>query len=243
MKNKHFCPQCGTLVHEGSMFQLCKICKIATEKVKSKSGPLKMKFAVTDYKYSGSLVESDPYNRNQQAPIYLVLDWDNRAVYIETMTGQGIPERFWHRRADRIFLPRDIDATRLEAGIKEIEDDIQEIYKGYYTEWNGSNWIGDFSEETFDLLEELRIRIDRGYVFSITEVGGLWHADDWFCDIPDEITADSTDEEIEELAREEYKGALAEGVGIVGGLDEVIWVFREYRKLKQEENLYVEEDQ
>jgi len=185
------------------------------------------------------LIEENPYNNGQQAPIYLVIDWEAGTVDAEVHYGDGVPESIWNGRATRIKLPNSIDASLLHDDVEDLMNKINEIATGYETVWNGSNWIGSFTGDARADLDELERKIEQdGHsLFSGMESGGLWDVVDWIQDNPDEITSETTDDELRDIADSYIDDARSSGVVISGGRDAVTEHFTEIRdRLIEEQN-------
>jgi hypothetical protein len=85
---------------------------------------------------------------------------------------------------------------------------MQTVCDGHSVEWDGNNMTGHMTEDAIDAWHELSETLgntywDQKYTF--------WDADDWFQDV-DEITAETTDEELMALADEFESVAAADNV-------------------------------
>lgn len=103
--------------------------------------------------------ESDPMNNNGNAlcGICLYVDWESKEVDVETvMNTNSTPSRIWHGLASRYTIPEDTDFSRFkEFYDKEIKPILQKAYKGFESEWDGSNWKGKFTGEAQEILWNL----------------------------------------------------------------------------------------
>jgi len=189
-----------------------------------------MKNNVTDYTDATALIEEDPYNNRNQAPIYLSLDWEEEIVDVTTYYRDGsTPGDVWHGRRSLIRLPNNVDASCTRADVEALMPRIEKIAEGYESKWDGSNWRGAFTEEVDADLQALEQEIEYETHFTLLDEGGLWDADEWFQDPVEELTAETADEEIKALAETYEEEARSEGVVIRGGVDSIEEHFRNQR--------------
>ena len=176
------------------------------------------------------LVEENPLNNGRQAPIYLLLDWEEETVDVDTYYEKNsVPMDIFHGLRTRIKLPDDIDATHLFQDVEDLMPAINEIYAGYVSEWDGNNWRGTFTDSARDKLAELEYQIENNpatIFYRMDQPCGLMDAGDWFQDRPAGLTADTTDEECEELASSEFDDVNSDGLIVIrGGYKKVVQHF------------------
>jgi hypothetical protein len=186
-----------------------------------------------EFGHTLDLTEENPWNRKTQAPIYLSLDWDCYEIRAFTYCDNSTPEDVWNGRRTWINLPLNVDASELRSDVEKLMPVIERIAVGYRTEWDGHNNVGVFTEEAQDELNALMWDIEGGSdpdkYFTLYYEGGIIEAGNWFVDFPPEISADTTDEEIRELAARYEDDARDENVVIYGGVDEIAARFRDFR--------------
>jgi len=180
------------------------------------------------YENSTDLIEENyPGNYPEQMPIYLWIDWETEEITAGTRNYQigGTPMREWHGLVSAYRLPWNVDARELQEWVQnEIIPVVIEIEAGFESYWDGSNWKGRFSEN---------VDSDLSYIIETTcptHEGGLWDVSSWFESYPD-ITADSTDEEIQEIANDEVRDAENNGIILIGGVEKVF----EYLTMRRDE--------
>jgi len=126
--------------------------------------------------------EADPMNNNGHSlcRICLYVDWESKEVKIETvMDTNSTPSKIWHGLASRYNLPEDTDFTRFkEFYDDEIKPIIQKAGEGFEAEWDGSNWKGNFTTESEELLwnldfEKLREAPTHDYLYSFDVLGAF----------------------------------------------------------------------
>jgi hypothetical protein len=184
----------------------------------------KMENLIVEYEDSASLIEENPYNNGYQSPIYLLLDWENNTIDVDTYyETNSMPMDIFHGLRTRIRLPNNINASYFHSDIDDIIDRINTIRAGYESQWNGHNWIGNFTDEAEAELNSLTYDIEEHpyTLFHLLDDGaGIWDVDDYYAyGNPDDLYASMTDIEIRELAEYEYDNALSNYVKIRGGLD------------------------
>lgn len=192
-----------------------------------------MRNTIPEYENTTDLIEEDPFNNHYQADIYLSVDWENEEVGVETYyRDNSTPGDVWHGLRRLIKLPNNVDPRYLKDDVDELLARIESIREGYESYYDGHNNRGRLSDEATQELHSLEYEIEQiPYKhFHLFEDGGLWDADEWFVDRVNEITAETTDEEIKDLAESyEYDAKISDGVIIRGGLDAIIRRFKDWR--------------
>lgn len=178
----------------------------------------------TDYTSPTALVEETPYNNGDQAPIYLLIDWENQTIDVDTYyEPHSVPMDIFNKLRSRIRLPNNINAAYLHDEITDLIPKIEEIYAGYESIWNGHNWIGTLTDSSQEALYDLTYTIDTNpdHYFTTDETISLWDAADWFNSPIPELTPFTTPEELTELAEEYHDAAHADYAVIRGGTDAI----------------------
>ena len=179
-----------------------------------------MKNITTDYTQPTALVEENPYDNNNQAPIYLLLDWENETIDVDTYYElHSVPMDIHHKLRTRIRLPPNLNASYIREEIDELIPLINEISSGYSSEWNGHNWVGTYTANSSNALDDLIYTIDTipERYFTLCCDLGLWDAAEWFQNPVPELTPNTTPDELTELASYYYDYALADYAVIKGG--------------------------
>ena len=178
----------------------------------------------TDYTSPTALVEENPYNNGNQAPIYLLIDWENQTLDVDTYyEPHSVPMDIFNNLRSRIRLPNNITAAYLHDEITDLIPQLEEILTGYSSKWNGHNWIGTLTDSAQDALYDLTYTIDTNphHYFTTDETISLWDAADWFQDPIPELTPGTTPAELTELAASYHASALSDYAVIRGGTDAI----------------------
>lgn len=166
------------------------------------------------------LVIPDPESPGRQEVAYLYFNPEERRLWFETRNrfeDSGIPMEVWHGMILRWRLPLSTDGEALSGAIADGEFDnlLDRIVAGFSSEWDGSNWVGRFSEDAVSAREEIYERLN-GFVDNAI---GVWEADEWLLHTPNEelgLSPGMTDEELEELAKKLEREAEEEhGIRLV----------------------------
>lgn len=85
---------------------------------------------------------------------FLVLDTDDGTVRAinNGEIGNAVPARVWYGLDLRIPFDCHLTAGAINRLIDEIADNLQAILDGSNQEWDGSNWIGRFTDEATEAL-------------------------------------------------------------------------------------------
>lgn len=122
----------------------------------------------------------------------LTADWD-------TEIGGGVPESVWHARRRRYSLPSScLAADSINAAMDEITSLAERVIAGYSSEWDGSNYVGRYTEDAdqaeLEIERALEGYSDDAYCFTVME------ADDYFeathADLVALARSGATDEQI-----------------------------------------------
>ncbi len=146
--------------------------------------------------------------------IILYVDWESEEVTVETqLHTNGTSDRVWNILASEFSLPEDTDFTEFPAFFEdEIKPILQKIGEGFESEWDGSNWKGEFTDEANQLLWNLDQKLmeapkhDMVYYFSLRDLyeydGISQIKSDLKAEGIDLLTADLNDEGVMSLAVE-----------------------------------------
>lgn len=146
----------------------------------------------------------------------------------------GADSRTWHSRRIEWSMPPTTDALKFATASAELRPLLDRIRDGYEAKWNGSNHIGTYTADASAAIDDVARWIDNAAQLP-GENAGLWEAQDWYeWTMPESITADSTDQELWQLANEEdAMWEATESVVLDGTYD----LFRDHRdRLKEAAN-------
>ncbi|MCK9592834.1 MAG: hypothetical protein M0Q91_12595 [Methanoregula sp.] len=197
-----------------------------------------MENKIDQYESPIELIETDPFNNDNQADIYLSIDWEEETVDVITKYRDGSTAAdVWHGLRTLIDLPGSVNARTLKSCIDDIMPHIEEISKGFESVWNGHNWVGQFSDEAEEKLRDLENDIERHpwtYFNELDGAAGVWDAGDWFQNPVEELTSETTDDELQAIAEHYESDAAVDHVVIRGGVDAIERHFRYIRDSMRE---------
>lgn len=124
----------------------------------------------------------------------------------------AVPMRVWHGFIREWEIPVTADAKALSEAINagQLDALLTRIIEGSETVWDGNNHVRRYGEDAAQAAEEVE-KWFQGWEGTLE--GGLWDSGDWFGDYPpEEVTADSTDDELDALAKRLEEEAEREGV-------------------------------
>jgi len=156
--------------------------------------------------------------RQEQA--YLYFDPQDRSLWtttLNTFERSGVPMEVYHGVILRWPLPNSTNGEWLTQAINDGEFDhlLDRIKAGYTCDWDGSNWVGILNQDAENAYLELESLLERFVDYDL----GVWWADEWLADTPDEelgISAETTDEELEKLTEEWDDEAASYGARLRG---------------------------
>jgi hypothetical protein len=100
---------------------------------------------------------------------------------------------------------------------------FQRIVEGYEKYWSGSNHVGKLTEDAQDAKDEVYTRLARD--FDPTELLQVWDAGDWLNDSDLEtITAETSDDELENMAKQFESEADSQEIVLTGTLSHLEYV-------------------
>lgn len=183
-----------------------------------------MQNKIEKYESPTALIEES--QNCEQRPILLEIDWDSEVITAYTHERNwGTPARIWHGLASTYTLDSNVDATELAEWVQtEIVPIAEKLLTAFSAEWDGSNRVGRWAETvaTGEDVSQLDREIeelcydDREVPTIQGESPGLRDIREWV-DLQDgELTADSTDTDIERLAKEIERTAKSEYVVLCG---------------------------
>ena len=151
------------------------------------------------------------YNGQYEAQdVYIEIDPDGKTVSMDydPEIGGGVPEDVYHKIIMRYYLPRDTVPTVSSANdiLSNLLPLAERVVAGHSIEWNGINHVGVLDDDAQMASECIRDTIDN-YSWHIQDVWGIEQcstAATW-------ISAETTDEEIDEIVRDWENLAKEEG--------------------------------
>ena len=160
----------------------------------------------------------------QTAPqrAYIEFDCENKAVHAaynpEVGSNGAVPMDVWHRRALRFTCPNNQDAEYYNDLMADLLPTLEKILSGYESVWDGSNYIGKYTDEAEAAIEEA----EKECAYDPGEGYALWSAADWFAgmDFDSLLTivarelvlsamsdhAILDDDDVEEYLKEQFEG-------------------------------------
>jgi hypothetical protein len=179
---------------------------------------------------------------DRQMPIWLEIDWENKEItaYTRNFRVGGTPANIWHGRADVYHLPNNTDASRLKGWVEsDVIPRIKSLEAAYESYWDGSNWRGrwkddDTVETIYDDFHEFMSSQEagNGSVPAILDGGGVWDVWDWLQDLPEGLDANTTDAELDAIAKEILSEANCQDIVLDG--DVVAFLKNRREDLKNE---------
>lgn len=115
-------------------------------------------------------------------PAYLELDIRDGSLDADYSSeiGNGVPGAVWHNLILRFKLAAYTTAGEIEKIINDNKDLFQAILDGSESHWNGSNWVGQFTDEANELIESLY----QSDIFMFDSEGGMIELAEWIEDKP-----------------------------------------------------------
>lgn len=140
---------------------------------------------------------------HEPQPCYIEVDLEGGTISAtyDPEIGGGVPKSVWTGHVRRFRIPP-LTADVANATMEKIKPLVETMLDHWDEEWDGGDWRAYLlpeglraQEQISELLEEdINYWLPEDVVFPLDEV-------DWFPYVKDEVTADSTNEQLEELAR------------------------------------------
>lgn len=153
-----------------------------------------------------SLDEDDPLallevdSRGAARYIYLVFEWEENRITVETRNPSidGIPELRYRGRESAYFLPTLVDAAELRDWVEEeVLPLARPLFAAYERVFENGGWVGSFPSHGQE-FEDFEAWMDSGAQPPLLqgESAGIWSANEWLVDVPDGLTAETTDADL-----------------------------------------------
>lgn len=157
-------------------------------------------------------------------PCYVELDCDAARLrcIVSGEIGSGVPERVWHNRVRRWrIVPLKADAANQL--LVDLAPLCERIVAGYRCAWDGSNHVGEFTDDAEAAVDAVSWEIDKCEPWSERQRVSVWDARDWFGGLGGSgaqrrelgIDATTTDDELVAIVAREETRAAAEGVDVL----------------------------
>ncbi|MEU7480570.1 hypothetical protein AB0A63_31645 [Lentzea sp. NPDC042327] len=153
--------------------------------------------------------------------------------------GNAIPMSVHHGIVRRWGIPC-VTAKSANELMRDIAPLAQRVLDGATIEWDGNNNVGVLTDDAADAEEEIIGRL-QGDLDGLTLIGEM-DAADWWAegDLPEDLTADTTDKELEAIVeREEEDATVAgnDGYTVLVDADDYLTARREEMRDKVREEL------
>lgn len=142
------------------------------------------------------------FQGHEPQPCYIEVDLEGGTISAtyDPEIGGGVPKSVWTGYIRRFRIPP-LTAEVANATMEKIKPLVETMLDHWDEEWDGNDWRAHLlpeglraQEQISELLEEdTNYWLPEDVVFPLDEV-------DWFPYVKDEVTADSTNEQLEELA-------------------------------------------
>lgn len=175
----------------------------------------------------------------RQERAYLYFDPSNGRLWTMTLNDferSSVPLEVYHGVILRWPLPDSTNGERLTQAINDggLDNLLDRIKAGYTCDWDGSNWVGTLNRDAEDAYLEIESLLERFVDHNL----GVWWADEWFEDVPDEelgINAETTDEELEKLAEKWDDEAASYGARLRGTYEYLVYRRDELKESGEED--------
>jgi len=162
--------------------------------------------------------------------ILLVIDWEGRTISAETRGPEVrvYSEYRWRGRESAYILPPLVDAAALRAWVEdEVVPRAAPLAEAYQVVYDGVEAYGRFpgherEKEEFDAWMATRAEPP-------LHGGGLWSVGEWLAGESCGVRADSTDEDLQEIAADIHADALTQNIVLIGGEAAVLDYLKEIR--------------
>lgn len=140
---------------------------------------------------------------HQPQPCYIEVDLERGTISAtyDPEIGGGVPKSVWNGYVRRFRIPP-LTAEVANATMEKIKPLVETMLDHWDEEWDGGDWRASLLPEGLRAQEKISELVeDPGRWFPEDEVFPLDEGD-WFPYVQDEVDTDTTDEQLEELARE-----------------------------------------
>lgn len=163
----------------------------------------------------GDLTLTATERHSSEATSMLMREWHRRDVVFEIKLSQGTA------------VVADPDAIADLAG--RLAPLAARVRAGHTVDWDGSNMVGTLTPDAQDAADQISWIMDSEPRWTNDEAE-VWNAGEWVYDLlrsEGQLTADTTDDEIEVMAKADEAMAKAEGVHLIGTTVEARRAYRD----------------
>lgn len=176
---------------------------------------------------------------HEPQPCYIEVDLENGTISAtyDPEIGGGVPKSVWTGHVRRFRIPP-LTADAANTIMEKIKPLVEIMLDNWEEEWDGGDWWAHLLPAGIRAQEEISELVEDDYwlpedmVFPLEDI-------DWFPYVKDEVTADTTDEQLKELAHRTVKDlemGVPSGVLPEGTYDDIVERLMDYRdELKEEE--------
>jgi len=178
---------------------------------------------------------------HQPQPCYIEVDLESGTISAtyDPEIGGAIPKSVWTGYVRRFRIPP-LTADVANATMEKIKPLVETMLDNWEEEWDGNDWRAHLLPEGLRAQEQISELVEENpdywfpedVVFPLEEV-------DWFPYVKDEVTADSTNEQLEELAREtvaDLEKGVPSGVLPDDAYEDILERLTSYREELREED-------
>lgn len=139
-------------------------------------------------------------------PAYLELDIRDGKLTADYSgeVGNAVPSSVWHDLVLRFKLMPETTADQIEKIINENAEMLQKILDGAEVVWNGSNWVGQFTDEAQDVIDS----INQQDLFVCEAEGGMIELAEWIEDKPFPTDGQTLEQFAEDIIDSDGEGGL-----------------------------------
>lgn len=158
-------------------------------------------------------------------PAYIEIDPEDDELSAGIGEEQCTPIYVCLGKSYRVSVSAELTHDEVVALMDEIKPLAEKVAEGHSTEWDGSNIVGKLDA----CAEKALLKIEKICDDRETTSGGVWDAGDYFNGFdPEEVTAETTDEEIPKIVAVYEKQAASAEITL-DGLEEYITDIRDRR--------------
>lgn len=166
-------------------------------------------------------------------PVFLMIDCENAKVEIsyDPEIGNAIPFSVFHGREHWVPVQLYMSAEQANDLLLAVSDELQKVFDGYSSHWDGSNHVGTLTKEAEAALKEIE-RTAKDWNsggFVVCNAGDFFGDEDWGAlGIDKNMSVEEIEVLLEELAEESGECDLIEGVENMAQ-----WIYAEMQEDQQ----------
>jgi hypothetical protein len=179
--------------------------------------------------YTGTETELYSHRRGEieAQDCYVWIECEERRMGAEANESSGVPEDVWHGHTQRFGLPGPVRGSVVDELLDRIESLAERICDGYTRTYDGNNYVAKFDDDAREALKEVESEcdsVDRG------DCVCAWNAREWLDNASAatlDITATTTDAQLDEMVSEIQSDAEGRGIDILEELSEYLHELRD----------------